>query len=155
MAESKAKQTDSRVESFLAAVSDQSRRMDCRALLEAMRQATKSEPKMWGTSIVGFGDLHYRYESGREGDTFILGFASRMTDLTIYLGSALATLEDRLPGLGKCKTGKGCLYIPSLQDVDLAALRSLLSEAAVYNARTGAPRTPESGPSPAADRPGD
>jgi hypothetical protein len=142
MGASKPKQSDPRVESFLAAVGDESRQQDCRALVKVMRQVTKSEPKMWGASIVGFGDLHYRYESGREGDIFLLGFASRKADLTIYLGPAMAAVADRLPQLGKCKTGKGCLYIRSLRDVEAVALQGILSEAAAYNASTAAPQTP-------------
>jgi Domain of unknown function (DU1801) len=140
MAASKSKQADPGVETFLNGLSDPSRRRDCLALLEIMKKATKSEPKMWGASIVGFGDLHYRYDSGREGDTFVLGFASRKADLTLYLGPALAALEESLKRLGKHKVGKGCLYIRSLADVDLAALRALLSEAATRNAKTAAPR---------------
>jgi hypothetical protein len=96
MATSKPKWTDPGMETFLAGVTDQSRKEDCLALIEIMKKATRSEPKMWGASIVGFGDLHYRYESGREGDTFLLGFASRKADLTLYLGPALATQEAAL-----------------------------------------------------------
>jgi hypothetical protein len=128
------------MDAFLAKVSDPARKQDCRALIDLMKKATKSEPKMWGASIVGFGDLHYRYDSGREGDTFLLGFASRKTDLTLYLGQALTTQQEAIEGLGKCKAGKGCLYIRRLEDVDMAALRRLLSEAAAYNAGTAAPR---------------
>jgi hypothetical protein len=136
----KPKWTDPGVDTFLAGVTDPSRKEDCLALIEVMRKATKSEPKMWGASIVGFGDLHYRYDSGREGDTFLLGFASRKTALTLYLGPALAAQEAALKSLGKYKTGKGCVYIRRLHDVDVAALRSLLSAAAAYNAQTAAPR---------------
>jgi hypothetical protein len=140
MAAAKPKQADPGIDAFLAGVSDPSRKKDCLALIDIMKEATKSEPKMWGAAIVGFGDLHYRYDSGREGDTFLLGFASRKTDLTLYLGPALAAQEEALERLGKYKAGKGCLYIRRLEDIDLAALRGLLSEAAAYNARTAAPR---------------
>jgi hypothetical protein len=105
-----------------------------------MKQATNSEPRMWGAAIVGFGDLHYCYESGREGDTFLLGFASRKPDLTLYFGPALATQEGSLKRLGKRKVGRGCLYVRRLEDIDLSALRGLLSDAAAYNASTAAPR---------------
>ncbi len=140
MPASKTKKSDPGIDAFLERVSDPSRKTDCIALIDIMKKATKSEPRMWGAAIIGFGDLHYRYESGREGDTFILGFASRKPDLTIYLGCALAIQEESLKGLGKCKAGKGCLYMRRLEDIDLAALRNLLSEAAAYNATTAAPR---------------
>jgi hypothetical protein len=140
MAASKAKQADPGMDAFLAGVSDQARKQDCLALIDMMKKATKSEPKIWGGRMVGFGDLHYRYESGREGDTFLLGFALRKTDLTLYLGCALATHEELLKRLGKYKVGKGCLYIRRLEDIDLPTLRRLFSEAAACNAKTAAPR---------------
>ena len=140
MATSKTKRADPGIDAFLAGVTDPSRKEDCLALIEILKKTTKSEPKLWGASIVGFGDLHYRYESGREGDTFILGFASRKADLTFYLGPALATQAASLKPLGKYKVGKGCLYIRCLEDVDVAALRTVLAEAAAYNAQTAAPR---------------
>ncbi len=105
-----------------------------------MKAATGHEPKMWGASMVGFGDLHYRYESGHEGDTFLLGFASRKPDLTLYLGACLARHEDKVKPLGKYKAGKGCLYIRRLADIDIDALRLLLADAAAANARRNVPR---------------
>jgi hypothetical protein len=140
MAPSKKKHLDPGIDAFLAGVADQSRKQDCLALIEIMKKATNSEPRMWGATIVGFGELHYRHESGREGDTFLLGFASRKADLTLYLGPALAAQEGSLKRLGKCKAGKGCLHVSRPEDIDLAALRGLLSEAAAYDARTEAPR---------------
>src|ERR1700761_534992 len=102
--------SDAAVDAYLAGIPNESRRADCLTLIEMMRKASKHEPKMWGT-MVGFGDLHYRYESGREGDTFLLGFASRKPDLTLYLGACFADQAPSLDELGAYKCGKGCLYI--------------------------------------------
>src|SRR5204862_6499562 len=130
MAELKTKQTDADVGAFLDRVADPARREDCVTLIGLMKEATKNEPKMWGSSIVGFGKRHYEYASGHEGDTCILGFASRKEALALYLMGGLAPLEKHLARLGRHKTGKGCLYIRRLSDVDLAALRALLKKAA-------------------------
>lgn len=130
MAELKTKQTDADVGAFLDRVADPGRREDCVTLIGLMKQATKSEPKMWGSSIVGFGRRHYKYASGHEGDTCILGFAPRKEALALYLLGGLEPLGKHLARLGKHKTGKGCLYIRRLEDVDLAALRALLKQAA-------------------------
>jgi hypothetical protein len=131
------KKLDPAVDKFLAAIANEERRTDCVQLVDLMRKATGCEPKMWGT-MVGFGDLHYRYESGREGDTFLLGFANRKPDLTLYLGACFAAEEQDLGSLGKHKCGKGCLYIRRLADVDLAALRKILAAAAKRNEATAA-----------------
>jgi uncharacterized protein DUF1801 len=133
------KKSDPAVDAYLAGIVNEARRADCVTLIEMMRKATKHEPKMWGT-MVGFGDLHYRYESGREGDTFLLGFASRKPDLTLYLGACLADLAPSLVGLGKHTLSKGCLYIRRLEDVDLAVLRRALAAAAQRNRQMAAPR---------------
>src|SRR5262245_46831405 len=127
-----AKPLDPAVAKFLAGIADESRRADCVTLIDLMRKATKHEPKMWGP-MVGFGDVHYRYESGHEGDTFLLGFASRKPDLTLYLGACFAAETSELDQLGKHKCGKGCLYIRRLEDVDCAALRRLLAVAVTRN----------------------
>jgi hypothetical protein len=140
MPASKNKPAEMGIDAFLTGIKDPSRKQDCLALIEMMKKTTNCEPKLWGTSMVGFGDLHYRYESGREGDTFLLGFASRKTELVLYLGCALAIQDKSLKGLGKYKVGKGCLYIRRLEDVDLPTLRTLLSEAAAHNASAAAPR---------------
>lgn len=128
MAELKTKKTAADVEAFLRAIDDPTRREDCFTVLELMKKATKSEPKMWGTSIVGFGEVHYKYASGHEGDTCLLGFASRKAALTLY-GCDIAAQAELLKKLGKHKTGKGCLYIRSLADVDRAALKALIQGA--------------------------
>jgi hypothetical protein len=93
-----------------------------------MHEVTGEEPKMWGPSIVGFGSYHYKYESGREGDTIVAGFSPRKQNLTLYLMGGLDEYGELLGRLGKHKTGKGCLYINKLQDVDLNTLRELIRQ---------------------------
>lgn len=141
MAEMRTKQTDADVDAFLAAIADPRRRQDCATLLELMRIATGSEPRMWGASIVGFGTHHYRYESGREGDICVLGFSPRKSALTLYLSGGLEPQQARLGRLGKHKTGKGCLYIRSLQEVDLGVLSELLNDAATRRRPGSRPTT--------------
>jgi hypothetical protein len=128
MAENKTKATEMSVQSYLANIDDESRRKDCEALTKLMSKATKQEPKMWGTSIVGFGSYHYRYDSGREGEAPLAGFSSRKGDITLYLASGFPGQEELLTKLGKHKTGKGCLYIRKLSDVDLKTLEQLIVE---------------------------
>ena len=135
MAENKTKATDVSVESYLSAIEDESRRKDCEALTGLMKQATKEQPKMWGTSIVGFGSYHYRYESGREGNSPLVGFSSRKGDMTLYLESSFSGYEDLLSKMGKHKLGKGCLYIRKLSDVDLNILEQLVADTAAERKR--------------------
>jgi hypothetical protein len=129
-AKTKTKPTLASVEEFVKAIGDPIRREDCLALIALMKQATKCEPKMWGASMVGFGDHHYRYESGREGDTFLVGFSPRKDAITIYLCPNLERFRAILDRLGKYKAGKGCLYLRKLDDVDQAVLATLLKQAA-------------------------
>lgn len=117
------------VADFIAAQPD-ARREDCHRLIALIQQATQLPPRMWGASIVGFGDYHYRYESGREGDWFVVGFASRKEALTLYTASNWANHPALMDSLGKYKTGKGCLYIKKLADVDEAVLTQLLAACA-------------------------
>jgi hypothetical protein len=127
MAENKTKATDASVDSYLGAIQDEARRKDCEVLTKLMARASGHPPKMWSTSIVGFGTLHYRYESGREGDICLVGFSSRKGDISLYglrVGPSQAFLN-----LGKHKTGKGCLYIRRLSDIDLKVLEALVAEA--------------------------
>jgi hypothetical protein len=130
VAAQKTKPNPTNVEEFVNAIDDPKRREDCLALVALMKKITKCEPKMWGSSIVGFGDHHYRYESGHEGDTFVLGFSPRKAALTLYLGCNIDRLQDTLDRLGKHETGKGCLYIRRLEDVDESVLATLLKKAA-------------------------
>src|SRR5215216_3504872 len=124
MAELKTQATKSSVDTFLQGIKDEKRRQDCYVILKIMQKATKAEAKMWGTSIVGFGDHHYVYESGREGDWFITGFSPRAQNLTLYSMGGFD--RELLKKLGKYKTGKGCLYMSKLEDVDLKGLQELI-----------------------------
>ena len=124
MAELKTRATKASVDTFLQGIRDEKRRQDCYAILKIMKKATKAEPKMWGTSIVGFGDHHYVYESGREGDWFLTGFSPRIQNLTLYSMGGFD--RELMKKLGKYKTGKGCLYINKLDDVDLNVLQELI-----------------------------
>jgi uncharacterized protein DUF1801 len=126
MAEQKTKPTGADVEAFLQGVAGDARRADCTALVKMMKRVTGAKPVMWGPSMVGFGSYHYKYASGHEGDWFLAGFAPRKTDLTIYILSGLAGHAELLKKLGKHKSGKGCVYIKSLVDIDLAALEELV-----------------------------
>lgn len=130
MAELKTKRTDGDVEAFLAAIEDDAVQLDCRTLVSLMTQASGAAPAMWGSSIVGFGERHFRYASGREGDWFTIGFAPRKRSLTLYLMDGVEAHADRLARLGPHSTGKGCLYIKRLADVDTDVLAELITDAA-------------------------
>lgn len=126
MAELKTKATDSSVEAFLDGIADEKKRRDAYALVDLMRQATKAEPKMWGSSIVGFGSYHYKYASGHEGDACLTGFSPRKAALSLYIMAGFDEYADLLEKLGKHKRGKGCLYVKTLDDVHLPTLRKLV-----------------------------
>lgn len=127
MAENKTKETDASVEAYLEAIEDETRRQDCRTLIEMMGKAANAEPKMWGSSIVGFGTHHYKYESGREGDTCEIGFSSRKPDLTLYSLTGSDAAEALLAELGKHTRGKGCLYIRRLSDIKTDVLAQMVA----------------------------
>ena len=127
MAELKTKPTTASVTKFLNDVSDKTRRDDCFAVLEMMREVTKEEPAMWGSSIVGFGRYRYKYESGREGEWPITGFSPRKGDLTLYIMPGFDSDPALMKRLGKHKTGKSCLYIKKLADVDAKVLKQLIA----------------------------
>ena len=131
MAELKTKPTDQSAEAFLNGLTDENKRRDAFTILELMRKISQAEPKMWGTSIIGFGDYHYKYASGREGDWFQIGFSPRKQDLTLYLMQGFKRYGDLLAKLGKFKTGEGCLYIRRLSDVDLPTLEELIKNTMV------------------------
>ena len=120
--------TAASAEAFLNAVADDTRRQDCLAILEIMKRATAAEPKMWGPSIVGFGNYHYKYESGREGDWFLTGFSPRKRDLTLYIMAGFKRYGALMDELGKYKTGKSCLYIKRLSDIDIEVLTDLIQQ---------------------------
>ena len=128
MAELKTKPTTASVTKFLKGVSDKTRRDDCIAVLEMMREVTKEEPAMWGSSIVGFGRYRYKYESGREGEWLITGFSPRKGDLTLYIMPGFDIAPELMERLGKYKTGKSCLYIKKLADVDPKVLKQLITK---------------------------
>jgi len=115
------------VQDFLEAVEDEQKRRDSFTLLQLMQDITGEAPKMWSNSIVGFGSYHYRYKSGREGDWFLTGFSPRKTSLSLYIMAGFDRYEDLLEKLGKYKTGKSCLYVKKLADVDRNILRELIS----------------------------
>ncbi|MCA9497300.1 MAG: DUF1801 domain-containing protein, partial [Nanoarchaeota archaeon] len=111
---------------FLNSVSDVKRREDCFKVLDIMSKETKSEAKMWGSSIVGFGTYHYKYKSGQEGDWFIVGFSPRKVALTLYIVPYISEQEELIKKLGKVKTGKSCIYVKNLEDIDLNILKKLI-----------------------------
>ena len=128
MAENKTIPTEDSVTDFLNKIQDRQLREDCFAILEMMQVVTNSEPVMWGSAIIGFGTLHYVYDSGREGDISVIGFSPRKQNISIYLTGGLSKIEDELSQLGKYKTGKGCLYIKSLGDVNGEVLKSIFDQ---------------------------
>ena len=140
MAELKTKVNDASVEEFLKGIDDKTKRDDAFQILEMMKKVTKSEPKMWGTSIVGFGDYHYKYESGREGDYFLTGFSPRKQNLTLYILGGFDEHGELLDKLGKYTLGKGCLYIKNLEDVDPKVLKELVARSVKKMAKTYAKR---------------
>jgi hypothetical protein len=125
MAEIKTRPTKVSPRTFINQVDDEQQRKDCRELLAVMQDITGHPPKMWGPSIVGFDQYHYKYASGREGDSLLTGFSPRKQGLVLYLGPGL---EDKglMAKLGKHKAGKGCLYLKTLDDVDRHVLRALV-----------------------------
>jgi hypothetical protein len=128
MAENITQETDADAESFLDTIEHEGRRDDARVLLALMRRVTGVAPRMWGNSIIGFGRYHYRYDSGREGDFFRVGFSPRKANLAIYLNASSARHAELLNALGKHRTGVSCLYVNRLKDVDLATLEALVRD---------------------------
>ena len=135
-AELKTKPNKASVDKFLNAVKDEKRRDDCFQVLDIMKKITKEEPIMWGPSIVGFGSYHYKYESGREGDMCITGFSPRKQNLSIYILPGFSKFDLLMKKLGKYKTGKSCLYINKLEDIDLKVLKQLITESVKYMKKT-------------------
>jgi hypothetical protein len=126
MAELKTKKTKAGVAAFLNAIDDDQKRKDSKAVAKIMKEITGKSPKMWGTSIVGYGSYHYKYASGQEGDWPLAGFSPRKQALTLYIMSGFKEYKPLLKKLGKHKTGKACLYIKKLEDVDEKVLRELI-----------------------------
>jgi len=132
MAEMKTVKNDNSVENFLNKVDDENKREDSIKILQIMQEVTGEEPKMWGDSIIGFGEYHYRYASGREGNAPLVGFSPRKQNLTLYLMGCYINPDDKqydqlFQQLGKHKTGKSCLYVNKLSDVDISVLEQLIT----------------------------
>ena len=130
MAELKTKKTTASVPDFLAGIQDDERRKDCTAVARLMKKATKAAPRMWGSSIVGFGTSSYRRASGEEYPWFVMGFSPRKGPLTLYLPGGAKSYPKLLEKLGKHKIGGSCLYVKRLADVDLKVLEQLIATSA-------------------------
>jgi hypothetical protein len=135
MAELKTKQNNTSVATFLGAIEDKQKRSDAKKLSAMMRAATGSRAKMWGASIVGFGSYHYKYASGHEGDCFVAGYSPRKQNFSIYMMAGFSGCDKLMAKLGKHKTGKSCLYIKRLDDVDEAVLKKLIDKSVKYMQR--------------------
>jgi hypothetical protein len=129
--QNKTVKTTASVAAFIDGIKDEGRRKDARAVLALLKRATGERPRMWGSSIVGFGEYHYKYATGREGDWCVTGFSPRKDCLTVYMLPGLHTQTDNLKKLGKVKTGKSCIYIRSLADIDVATLERMARQACV------------------------
>lgn len=128
MATLKTKPTAQSVTSFINGIEDATKRADCKKIAGMMREATGKRAKMWGTSIVGYGNYHYKYASGREGDWMVTGYSPRAQNISVYIMPGFEPFGDLLGKLGKYKTGKSCLYIKRLEDVDEKVLARLIRE---------------------------
>lgn len=127
-AEQKTKETNASVTDFLNGIDDEQKRNDCFEILRLMEQVTEHPPKMWGPSIVGFGFYHYKYASGHEGDSPLMGFSPRKQNITLYITTDYERFAKLMQKLGKHSTGKACLYIKRLSDVDRDVLKELMTE---------------------------
>ena len=136
MAEVKTQKTAASVKDFLSAVENEQQQKDCRELSKLMQGITGKPPRMWGTSIVGFGSYHYVYASGREGDWPLCGFSPRKQALSLYIMSGFSEYEPLMTRLGKHKTGKSCLYIKKLDDIDRAVLTEIITRSVEYMRRS-------------------
>ena len=129
MAKNKTVVTETCVETFIASLDDTRKREQSKQLLSLFQNITKVQPKMWGTSIIGFGQYHYKYESGREGDMPLTGFSPRAQNFSLYVMPGFTAFDELLSKLGKHKTGKSCLYIKSLEDIDQEVLTMIITGA--------------------------
>ena len=136
MATNKTQPTNLKVSEFIASIEDKGKRADCKELMKLMREVTGKRATMWGTSIVGFGKYHYKYASGREGDFFLTGFSPRKQALTIYIISGFSRHQALVDKLGKFKTGKSCLYVKRLDDIDRSVLEKLVKASVAYMRKT-------------------
>ena len=136
MPEQKTRPTEQSVDSFINDIRDEARRADCLALTELMKRVTNEEPQIWGSGVVGFGNYHYKYASGHEGDCFIAGFAPRKSALTLYITAGVQRFPKLLAKLGKHKAATGCLHIKKLDDVNLSVLEDLLAQSVQWTTKT-------------------
>ena len=127
-ANNKTQPTDSAVTEYLAGIENSGRREDAHVLLDMMQEASGESAVMWGPSIVGFGQYHYVYESGREGDSFLVGFAPRKANMVVYIMPGFEAYQDLLDRLGRYRSGSSCLYLGRLHGVDLKVLRELIEK---------------------------
>jgi len=132
MAKNKTTETRDSVAGFLTTIKDEKRRKDFSAIIDLITKHTGLEPKMWGTSIVGFGSYHYKYESGREGDAALAGMASRTNAITLYLGSDFDKREELLSKFGKHKIGGGCIHIQKIEDIDTGILIKMVKNSIAH-----------------------
>jgi hypothetical protein len=132
MSEPKTKPNNASVPAFLKAVEHETRRRDALAINEIMTRITGEKPTMWGDSLVGFGSYHYKYASGREGDWPLTAFSPRKSAMSIYIMPGYGEFDDIMARLGKHKTGRACLYINKLEDVDMAVLEELITKSVVW-----------------------
>lgn len=132
MADQKTKPTQKSVTAFVNAVDSERKRADSKTLIQLMSKVTGHKPKMWGPSIIGFGKYHYRYETGHEGDWPLTGFSPRKSAISLYIMSGFSKYPDLMKKLGKHKTGKSCLYINKLEDVDMRVLERLIRESVKF-----------------------
>ena len=128
MAEPKTQKNDADVEAFLDGIENEKRRDDCRAVVALMADVTGEPPAMWGDSIIGFGSYHYRYPTGREGDWMATGVSPRKQSLTVYIQTGFHRHAELMERLGRFTTGKSCLYVKRLEDVDTDVLRDLIRD---------------------------
>ncbi len=129
MAEIKTKETSLSVHAFLDRVDGVQKKKDAYTILEMMQKITGKEPKMWGESIIGFGKVHYQYASGHSGETCACGFSPRKQQFSLYITCSLDSFRHLLDKLGKHKTGKGCIYIKKLDDIDKKVLETMIRKA--------------------------
>ena len=135
MAELKTKRNQGDVKAFLNSVENDKKRQDSFKILELMKQVTGKQPEMWGDSIIGFGSYHYTYASGREGDWFLTGFSPRKQNLTLYIMAGFDGYDQLLRKLGKHSTGKSCLYIKKMDDIDADVLEELVKKSVEHMER--------------------
>ncbi|HKQ72275.1 MAG TPA: DUF1801 domain-containing protein [Blastocatellia bacterium] len=136
MAELKTKRNEASVDEFLNAIKDEQVREDCRTIADIMQKATKATPQMWGTSIVGFGNYHYKYASGREGDWMLTAFSPRKQNITLYIYGGFEGHDELMAQLGKHSCGKACIYIKRLSDIHLPTLKKLINASVKHMVKT-------------------